>query len=55
MIDLLQLGIPWEVLNEMEEQEITTLVAFNMARQERQTEALAEKEATVMSQYRSNR
>ena len=53
MMELLQMGIPWEVVDSMPEKEVTLILAFKLARKERETEAMASREADMLSRYRS--
>lgn len=51
MIELLKLGLPWDVLDEMNNRDITTVLAFNEARKEQEMEQVAHQEAKQFSQY----
>ena len=52
-MELLQMGIPWEVVDNMPEKEITLLLAFKLARKEREAEAMATRETDMFAKYRS--
>ena len=51
MIELLGIGIPWNVIEEMSPQDMSYVVAFHSARTERHHEIQAEQEAKTYSKY----
>ena len=50
-IELLSIGIPYDVIQNLSPQDLTYVMAFHTARKEREQEQRAEKEAQTFSSY----
>ena len=50
-LELLSIGIPYDVINDLSPQDLTYVMAFHTARKEREQEMRAEQEAKTVSSY----
>lgn len=51
MFELLKLGLPWDVINNLSVQDMAYVIGFHQARMERENEQRAEMEAKSLSRY----
>ena len=50
-LELLSIGLPYDIVENMSQQDLTYVMAFHMARKEREQEINAQQEAKSFSQY----